>query len=219
MNQYVGTTIYTDDSPENIQAIFSVIPFYKFKSHPIVQQIKDMLLYKYNDTYINSNNVNLLNKILKANTAFLINDRIINLPQNLIMPALNLVVNEINECFNDEEENGKVLFGFEYFIIYSKFMKDNRQNKRRKIDNTNNNNNIYNNNSNNTLLSNIQNYMFYKEELLDFIIQSDIYFEWKIPYQKHGFYNLENETESMYMMYIIIKSENFYKIIYELNNK
>lgn len=198
INTLCGSTIKPEENDQsNIIGIFSILPFYKFKDNPAIEQIKEMLRSKCQN---NIKTKNALEKVFKKSVAYLINERVINLPQQLIYPGLNLLTNEIYTNFQDEEL--KKEFWFDYFILSTKFTKPEKISKKKKKKA----------NKEEKLI--IEECMFYKEEILDFIFLSEFYFEWKIPTEDEFIEEGRNIKQAQYMLYVVVSSENFYKVVY-----
>ena len=57
------------------------------------------------------------------NLGLIISERVVNLPEETIPPALGLSTKEINECREVEEKDYDKRFDFDYLILISKFVK------------------------------------------------------------------------------------------------
>ena len=125
MKEDVGVTIKNDNDDDVIFGVFTMIPLSFFNSHPITNQVKEMLLEKAKS---NENIKTKLNNLLKKKKfALLINERIINLAAELIAPALHLMCKEINECITAEDYDGR--FNIDYVVIMSRYVKEKEKNE------------------------------------------------------------------------------------------
>ena len=125
MKEDVGVTIKNDNDDDVIFGVFTMIPLSFFNSHPITNQVKEMLLEKAKS---NENIKTKLNNLLKKKKfALLINERIINLAAELIAPALHLMCKEINECIAAEDYDGR--FNIDYVVIMSRYVKEKEKNE------------------------------------------------------------------------------------------
>ena len=209
MNTHVGTTICSSEDDDNnnildnnvsIFGVFTVIPFNHFKSNPCVIQLKNMFLSKINSSlHINPNQKIKWSKIIENKSlSLIINERIINLPQELIPPALKMIYKEMIECIEDEDYDGR--FNIDYFVIMSKFVKENEiqktgKGKKRKKDNVE---------------------LYYKYETTILLEYADFVIKYKIPYVENDMELLENKTQPQYMNVLFIKSNIYYKLITDL---
>ena len=100
-----------------------------------------------------------------------------NLPEETIPPAYNLICKEINECKECEDYNNQ--YEFNYFIMISKFVKIIQGKKNEEA--------------------------YYKFEHPHFIKKSFCSMEYKIPYQENDMGILENQNEPQYINILIIK--------------
>ena len=134
------------------------------------------------------------------NLGLIINERVINLPEETIPPALGLATKEINEC-REVEDNYDKRFDFDYLILMSKFVKilrDNRKdNKKIKKDQH--------------LLENQEAY--YKFETTLFLNTAEAFIEYKIPYKENNMDVLENSNQPQYVKILFIKANLYYDTI------
>ena len=239
MREDIGTTIKVENDDENkIFGVFTLIPFPFYKDNPVVIQIINMLQNKI--TNLNTNNkMNIMNVIKNKKIGMLINERFVNLPEELIAPALNFVISEMNECIeitkdksnkniSDKEKNK---YNLDYVIIYGRYVL--KQNKKDK----NSNNNIdeqmqidddekyinlviKDNKNKKPKLDNSNQIVFYKYEMENFIKKADYTFDYKLTggiYDSSCIYINQNNNELQYMKIILIKFQKFYEVIHELN--
>jgi len=207
MKEDIGITIKIEnDIEDKIFAIFTLIPFKYYNKNPVINQLLNLIIKKFENSNIFKENKNLFNNIIKfKNLSLLINDRILNFPEQLIPNCYKLLLKEYNECIQDESSKNK--FNIDYIILFSKFIKNktnnNNINKKIKLNENNNDNYILNNEI-----------LFYKYETSFFIQESEINFDYKIPYIENG-YDIENENEPQYIYISFISKEKF---IYIINN-
>ena len=189
MREYVGTTIKQDNEEEDkIFGVFTLIPLTFYNTNPITKQIFKMIEEKIKNDNKLKNKINL---ILKKKIGFLINERIINLPHELIPPAMNFISNEVFECINEEDYDKR--FDIDYIIIMTKFVKD-----------------INNNN---------YEIIYYKPETELFLSKSEIEINYKINYYEHDMEILENKNQPQFMNILFIKSNEFFNIISSMQIK
>ena len=146
MREDIGTTIKVENDDENkIFGVFTLIPFPFYKDNPVVIQMINMLQNKI--TNLNTNNkMSIMNVIKNKKIGMLINERFVNLPEELIAPALNFVINEMNECIEIAKDKSnksisnkeKNKYNLDYVIIYSRYVlkenKNDNKNKQMQID-------------------------------------------------------------------------------------
>ena len=147
------------------------------------------------------------NKILEiigdknTNLGLIISERIVNLPEETIPPALGLATKEINECREVEEKDYDKRFDFDYLILISKFVKiigeSNKNNKKVKKDETLNENNE----------------AYYKFETPLFFKKTVASIEYKIPYKEKNMDVLENSNQPQYVKILFIKAKDYFDII------
>ena len=188
-NHDVGTTIKGD---ENIFGLFSYIPLSYYLSQnnhdKIIDKYFSFLNKKINECLKNENEKkNILNLIndKKNNFGLVINERVINLPEETISPAYNLICKEINECKECEDYNNQ--YEFNYLIMISKFVKIIQGKKNEEA--------------------------YYKFEHPHFIKKSFCSMEYKIPYQENDMGILENQNEPQYINILIIKAQDYFSIL------
>ena len=196
MRENVGTTIIPDDDEDKIVGVFTVIPFRYFKENPSVMQIVSMINEKIEGAEGLTSNAKLKAKnILKKKAiGMIINERIINIPEELIPPAMKFISKEINECVSADDYDGR--FKLEYMIIITRVAKrrESKGKKRKQIiENTNN--------------------LYYKYETEIFLTKAEISFEYKIPYFEHDMEMLENETQPQFINILFIRAEEYFEIV------
>ena len=136
MREDIGTTLKVEnDDEDKIFGVFTLIPFPYYKENPVVIQIINMLLNKIN-------NLNIVNIIKNRRIGLLINERFVNLPEELIAPALNFVINEMDECIeiNNDKSNKNIdnkeknKYNLDYIIVYSRYViKENKAGNEIKV--------------------------------------------------------------------------------------
>ena len=235
MREDIGTTIKVENDDENkIFGVFTLIPFPFYKDNPVVIQIINMLQNKI--TNLNTNNkMNIMNVIKNKKIGMLINERFVNLPEELIAPALNFVINEMNECIEiSKDKNNKNIsnkeknkYNLDYVIIYSRYvLKENKhddKNGQMQIDENEKYINLFikGNKNKKPKLDNANQIVFYKYEVENFIKKADYTFDYKLTggiYDSSCLYINQNNNELQYMKIILIKFQKFYDVIHELNN-
>ena len=241
MREDIGTTLKIEnDDEDKIFGVFTLIPFPYYNENPVVIQIKNMLLNKIN-------NLNIINIIKNRKIGLLINERFVNLPEELIAPALNFVINEMDECIEinmdknnkniDEKEKNK--YNLDYIIIYSRYLiKENQIENKNEVnkDMCNNVNNeqmqiddekyinlvIKENKNKKPKIENNNEVVYYKYEIENFIKKADYSFDYKLTgsiYDSSCIYINQNNSEIQYMKIVLIKFKKFYEVIHELNKK
>ena len=99
MREDIGTTLKVENDDENkIFGVFTLIPFPFYKENPVVSQLLNMLKSKIQNIEDKSSKIILMNIINNKRLGLLINERFLNLPEPLIAPSLNFIINEMNEC-------------------------------------------------------------------------------------------------------------------------
>ena len=240
MREDIGTTIKVENDDENIIfGVFTLIPFPFYKENPVVIQMVNMLQNKIVNLNMNNKN-NILNAIKNKKIGMLINERFVNLSEELIPPALNFVINEMNECIeisNDKNNNNitnkeKNKYNLDYIIIYSRYVIKENKNDINKNYNTEQmqieddekyiNLVIKDNNKNKKpKLDKSNQIVYYKYEIEDFLKKADYSFDYKLTggiYDSSCIYINQNNNEQQYMKIILIKFQKFYEVIHELNN-
>ena len=239
MREDVGTTLKVENDDENkIFGIFTLIPFPFYKDNVAVIQFLAMLKSKIQN--INDNNnlkTNLMHILNNKKIGLLINERFINLPEPLISPSLNFVINEIDECIeiaNDKDNKNisieeKNKYNLDYIIIYSRYvlkdMKDNNiggNNDKFKYDDNNNINLVINENNKKMKIDENDNKLYYKYEMEYFIRKADYSFDYKLSggiYDSSSIYFDKNNNEKQYMKIVFITKQKFYEVVNQLNKK
>ena len=201
----VGTTIRADDQ---IFGLFSYVPLTSNLAKKKHSQFIDDF-YKF--IKLKSNNADEINKkkILEIiddknlNLGLIISERIVNLPEETVPPALGLATKEINECREVEEKDYDKRFDFDYLILITKFVKiigENRKdNKKMKKDES--------------LLE--SNEAYYKFEAPLFFKKAVATVEYKIPYKEKNMDILENSKQPQYIKILFIKAKEYYDTIHE----
>ena len=241
MREDIGTTLKIEnDDEDKIFGVFTLIPFPYYNENPVVIQIKNMLLNKIN-------NLNIINIIKNRKIGLLINERFVNLPEELIAPALNFVINEMDECIEinvdknnkDIDEKEKNKYNLDYIIIYSRYLiKENQIENKNEVnkDICNNYNNeqmqidddkyinlvIKENKNKKPKIENNDEVVYYKYEIENFIKKADYSFDYKLTgsiYDSSCMYINQNNSEIQYMKIVLIKFKKFYEVIHELNKK
>ena len=238
MREDIGTTIKVENDDENkIFGVFTLIPFPFYKENPVVIQMVNMLQNKIVNLNMNNKN-NILNAIKNKKIGMLINERFVNLSEELIPPALNFVINEMNECIEiSNDKNNKNItnkeknkYNLDYIIVYSRYVlkenKDklnNNQNEKMEIDDEKYINLVIKDNNKNKKpkLDKSNQIVYYKYEIEDFLKKADYSFDYKLTggiYDSSCIYINQNNNEQQYMKIILIKFQKFYEVIHELNN-
>ena len=199
----VGTTIRADDQ---IFGLFSYVPL---SSNLAKKGHSSFIDEFYNFIKLKCKNADEANKnkILEiigdknVNLGLIISERIVNLPEETIPPALGLATKEINECREVEEKDYDKRFDFDYLILISKFVKiigeSNKNNKKAKKDETLNGNNE----------------AYYKFETPLFFKKAVASIEYKIPYKEKNMDVLENSNQPQYVKILFIKAKDYFDII------
>ena len=238
MREDIGTTLKVENDDENkIFGVFTLIPFPYYKDNPVVIQIMNMLLSKI-ENLNNNNTKNIIINILKnKKIGMLINERFVNLPEELIAPALNFVINEMNECIEiNKDKNNKNIsnkeknkYNLDYIIVYSRYVlkenkdkQNNDNNAKMDIDDEKYINLVIKENKNKKpKLDSSEQIVFYKYEIENFLKKADYTFDYKLTggiYDSSCIYINKNHNEIQYMKIILIKFQKFYEVIHELNN-
>ena len=199
----VGTTIRADDQ---IFGLFSYVPLSSNlakKSHSsFIDEFYNFLKLKCkNADEANKNKILELIGDKNVNLGLIISERIVNLPEETIPPALGLATKEINECREVEEKDYDKRFDFDYLILISKFVKiigeSNKNNKKVKKDEALNENNE----------------AYYKFETPLFFKKTVASIEYKIPYKERNMDVLENSNQPQYVKILFIKAKDYFDII------
>ena len=198
----VGTTIRADDQ---IFGLFSYVPLSSNlakKDHSsFIDDFYNFLKFKVNKT--DETNKKKILEIIdnkNLNLGLIISERIINLPEETVPPALGLATKEINEC-REVEDNYDKRFDFDYLILISKFVKIlgdiRKDNKKMKKDSKSLENNE----------------AYYKFETIFFLNKADASIEYKIPYKENNMDVLENSNQPQYIKILFIKAKEYYDTI------
>ena len=198
----VGTTIRAGDM---VFGVFSYVP--------LSQQIQKKQHSSFFDEFFNflklkankadeKNKVKIMEILQKNyNLGLIISERVVNLPEETVPPALGLATKEINECREVEEKDYDKRFDFDYLILISKFVKiteeKRKDNKKMKKDE-----NIKENNE-----------AYYKFEMPLLLGNAETSIEYKIPYKEKNMDVLENSKQPQYVKIIFIKANDYYDII------
>ena len=246
MREDIGTTIKVENDEENkIFGIFTLIPFPFYKENPVVIQMINMLLNKVNNLNNNNYNNNIINIIKNKKIGMLINERFINLPEELIPPSLNFVINEMNECIEinndknnkniDDKEKNK--YNLDYIIVYSRYVIKENKNGGLKDDDIKNNNFenkmeidddkyinlvIKENKNKKPKIQKSDENVYYKYEIENFMEKANYSFDYKLTggiYDSSCIYINQNNNEIQYMKIALIKFQKFYEVILDLNKK
>ena len=206
----VGTTIRADDQ---IFGLFSYVPLSSNlakKGHSsFIDEFYNFLKLKCkNADEANKNKILEIIGDKNVNLGLIISERIVNLPEETIPPALGLATKEINECREVEEKDYDKRFDFDYLILISKFVKiigeSNKKNKKVKKDEALNGNNE----------------AYYKFETPLFFKKTVASIEYKIPYKEKNMDVLENSNQPQYVKILFIKAKDYFDIIQkELGSK
>ena len=198
----VGTTIRAGDM---VFGVFSYIPLTQQinkKNHSaFFDEFFTFLKSKLNNC--DEKNKKKINDILikNYNLGLIISERVVNLPEETVPPALGLSTKEINECREVEEKDYDKRFDFDYLILISKFVKiteeTRKDNKKIKKDE-----NIKESNE-----------AYYKFEMPLLFEATEASIEYKIPYKEKNMDILENSKQPQYVKIIFIKAKNYYDII------
>ena len=198
----VGTTIRAGDM---VFGVFSYVP--------LSQQIQKKQHSSFFDEFFNflklkankadeKNKVKIMEILQKNyNLGLIISERVVNLPEETVPPALGLATKEINECREVEEKDYDKRFDFDYLILISKYVKiteeKRKDNKKMKKDE-----NIKENNED-----------YYKFEMPLLLGNAEASIEYKIPYKEKNMDVLENSKQPQYVKIIFIKANDYYDII------
>ena len=201
----VGTTIRADDQ---IFGLFSYVPLSSNlakKNHsPFINDFYKYIKIKANKADdINKKKILEIMEDKNLNLGLIINERIVNLPEETVPPALGLATKEINECREVEEKDYDKRFDFDYLIFITKFVKiigeSRKDNKKlKKNDKQMENNEAY-----------------YKFEAPFFLKKAVASIEYKIPYKEKNLDILENSNQPQYIKILFIKAKEYYDTIQE----
>ena len=198
----VGTTIRAGDM---VFGVFSYVP--------LSQQIQKKQHSSFFDEFFNflklkankadeKNKVKIMEILQKNyNLGLIISERVVNLPEETVPPALGLATKEINECREVEEKDYDKRFDFDYLILISKYVKiteeKRKDNKKMKKDE-----NIKENNE-----------AYYKFEMPLLLGKAEASIEYKIPYKEKNMDILENSKQPQFVKIIFIKANDYFDII------
>jgi len=198
----VGTTIRAGDM---VFGVFSYVPLsqqiQKKQHSPFFDEFFNFLKLKANNA--DEKNKSIIMEILQKNynLGLIISERVVNLPEETVPPALGLATKEINECREVEEKDYDKRFDFDYLILISKFVKiteeRRKDNKKMKKDE-----NIKENNE-----------AYYKFEMPLLLGKAEASIEYKIPYKEKNMDVLENSKQPQYVKIIFIKANDYFDII------
>ena len=198
----VGTTIRAGDM---IFGVFSYVPLshniQKKQHSPFFDDFSTFLKLKINNA--DEKNKHKIMDIFQKNfnLGLVISERVVNLPEETVPPALGLATKEINECREVEENNYDKRFDFDYLIIISKFVKiteeHRKDNKKKKKDE-----NIKESNE-----------AYYKFEMPLLFEKAEASIEYKIPYKENNMDALENSKQPQYMKILFMKAKDYFDII------
>ena len=198
----VGTTIRAGDM---VFGVFSYVPLsqqiQKKQHSPFFDEFFNFLKLKTNNA--DEKNKSKIMEILQKNynLGLIISERVVNLPEETVPPALGLATKEINECREVEEKDYDKRFDFDYLILISKFVKiteeRRKDNKKMKKDE-----NIKENNE-----------AYYKFEMPLLLGKAEASIEYKIPYKEKNMDVLENSKQPQYVKIIFIKANDYFDII------
>ena len=198
----VGTTIRAG---EMIFGVFSYVPLshniQKKQHSPFFDDFSTFLKLKINNA--DEKNRHKIMDIFQKNfnLGLVISERVVNLPEETVPPALGLATKEINECREVEENNYDKRFDFDYLIIISKFVKiteeHRKDNKKKKKDE-----NIKESNE-----------AYYKFEMPLLFEKAEACIEYKIPYKENNMDALENSKQPQYMKILFMKAKDYFDII------
>ena len=198
----VGTTIRAG---EMIFGVFSYVPLshniQKKQHSPFFDDFSTFLKLKINNA--EEKNKHKIMDIFQKNfnLGLVISERVVNLPEETVPPALGLATKEINECREVEENNYDKRFDFDYLIIISKFVKiteeHRKDNKKKKKDE-----NIKESNE-----------AYYKFEMPLLFEKAEACIEYKIPYKENNMDALENSKQPQYMKILFMKAKDYFDII------
>lgn len=199
----------------DIFAVISLLPVTHFLNSAHVenkitsQQIFNFIQSKIEGFSQNPNDKQTaLNILQNSRFAFLINERVINLPQEAIPIALNFLLNEIEECREEEGYDGK--FQLDYIVVINKFVKRKVNDNVKKLK---------------KVKQDISNINTQQEEILYYKYESDLFTQkavvnlsYKIPYEKMNMEYLENSNEPQFFGLSFLRYQDFIEIVTSLNS-
>ena len=198
----VGTTIRAGDLVFGVFSYVSLTHNLQKKEHsPFFDDFLNFLKLKLNSA--DEKNKSKIMEILQKNfnLGLIISERVVNLPEETVPPALGLATKEINECREVEENSYDKRFDFDYLILISKFVKiteeTRKDNKKMKKDE-------YIKESNEA---------YYKFEMPLLFGKAEASIEYKIPYKEKNMDILENSKQPQFVKIIFIKANDYFDII------
>jgi protein BCP1 len=198
----VGTTIRAGDLVFGVFSYVSLTHNLQKKEHsPFFDDFLNFLKLKLNSA--DEKNKSKIMEILQKNfnLGLIISERVVNLPEETVPPALGLATKEINECREVEENSYDKRFDFDYLILISKFVKiteeTRKDNKKMKKDE-------YIKESNEA---------YYKFEMPLLLGKAEASIEYKIPYKEKNMDILENSKQPQFVKIIFIKANDYFDII------
>lgn len=198
----VGTTIRAGDLVFGVFSYVSLTHNLQKKEHsPFFDNFLNFLKLKLNSA--DEKNKSKIMEILQKNfnLGLIISERVVNLPEETVPPALGLATKEINECREVEENSYDKRFDFDYLILISKFVKiteeTRKDNKKMKKDE-------YIKESNEA---------YYKFEMPLLLGKAEASIEYKIPYKEKNMDILENSKQPQFVKIIFIKANDYFDII------
>ena len=198
----VGTTIRAGDLVFGVFSYVSLTHNLQKKEHsPFFDDFLNFLKLKLNNA--DEKNKSKIMEILQKNfnLGLIISERVVNLPEETVPPALGLATKEINECREVEENSYDKRFDFDYLILISKFVKiteeTRKDNKKMKKDE-------YIKESNEA---------YYKFEMPLLLGKAEASIEYKIPYKEKNMDILENSKQPQFVKIIFIKANDYFDII------
>jgi hypothetical protein len=222
LKQDVGTTIKNEDEEEtknhnvDLFAIVSLLPITHFlnstnNDHKIVaQDIFNFILSKVESFSANPNDkLTALSILQSSRFAFLINERVINLPQEGVPIALNFLLKEMEECRDEEDYDKK--FEMDYVVVMNKFVK-------RKVNDTVKKVKKVKQQLSNAVPQQQEEILNYKYESELFNQKAMVNISYKIPYEKMNMEYLENSNEPQYFGLSFIRYQDFIEIVTSLNS-
>ena len=204
----VGTTIKSEN---DVFAVYSYVPLSFYKKQPqhnrFIDKFYSLIKLKLKENTVLTDD--LKQKVIsiidnnKLNVGLVVNERAFNMPQETVPPAFELITKEIGECKEFDEYDKR--YDFDYVIVMSKFVKiiqdesKKRSKKIQKVDTA--------------LVQGRDSVAYYKFEMPLFIKESEVSFEYKIPYNMKNMEYLENKNEPQYVSIAILKAQNYFRIL------
>jgi len=222
LKQDVGTTIKNEDEEEtgnlnvDLFAIVSLLPITHFlnstnnENKITAQQIFNFILSKVDSFSASPNDKQTaLNILQNSRFAFLINERVINLPQEGVPIALSFLLKEMEECRDEEDYDKK--FELDYVIAMNKFVK-------RKVNDTTKKAKKIKKDFTNVVPQQQEEILNYKYESELFNQKALINLLYKIPYEKMNLEYLENSNEPQYFGLSFLRYQDFIEVVTSLNS-